>query len=64
MNAMIKPEVTTTPLQARGISKRYDARPVLDGVDFTLPEGAVLGLIGRNGAGKSTLIRALMGLIE
>ncbi|EQD61613.1 ABC transporter, ATP-binding protein, partial [mine drainage metagenome] len=33
-------------------------------VDFDLPEGAVLGLIGRNGAGKSTLIRALMGLIE
>ncbi len=54
----------TAPLQARGISKRYDGRPVLDGVDFTLPEGAVLGLIGRNGAGKTTLIRALMGLIE
>ena len=54
----------TAPLQARGISKRYDGRPVLDAVDFTLPEGAVLGLIGRNGAGKSTLIRALMGLIE
>lgn len=64
MNAMLKPQPTNAPLQARGISKRYDARPVLDAVDFTLPEGAVLGLIGRNGAGKTTLIRALMGLIE
>ena len=64
MNAMLKSQPTNAPLQARGISKRYDARPVLDAVDFTLPEGAVLGLIGRNGAGKTTLIRALMGLIE
>ncbi len=64
MNAMLKPQIDNAPLQARGISKRYDGRPVLDAVDFTLPEGAVLGLIGRNGAGKSTLIRALMGLIE
>ncbi|MHB1897810.1 MAG: ABC transporter ATP-binding protein [Metallibacterium sp.] len=61
---MLKPQPTNAPLRARGISKRYDARPVLAGVDFTLPEGAVLGLIGRNGAGKTTLIRALMGLIE
>ncbi|WP_297925034.1 ABC transporter ATP-binding protein [Metallibacterium sp.] len=64
MNAMLKPQTDNAPLQARGISKHYDGRPVLDAVDFTLPEGAVLGLIGRNGAGKSTLIRALMGLIE
>ena len=64
MNAMLKPRIDNATLQARGISKRYDGRPVLDAVDFTLPEGAVLGLIGRNGAGKSTLIRALMGLIE
>ena len=64
MNAMLKSQPTNAPLQARGISKRYDARPVLDAVDFTLPEGAVLGLIGRNGACKTTLIRALMGLIE
>ena len=64
MNAMLKPQIDNAPLQARGISKRYDGRPVLNAVDFTLPEGAVLGLIGRNGAGKSTLIRALMGLIE
>ncbi|WP_297901871.1 ABC transporter ATP-binding protein [Metallibacterium sp.] len=64
MNAMLKPHIDNAPLQAHGISKRYDGRPVLDAVDLTLPEGAVLGLIGRNGAGKSTLIRALMGLIE
>lgn len=35
---------------------------VLRGVDLAIPEGAVVGLVGRNGAGKSTLIRTLLGL--
>ncbi|MFG6487349.1 ABC transporter ATP-binding protein [Roseateles sp. BYS78W] len=39
------------------------ARPrLLDRVDFAIPEGAVVGLVGRNGAGKSTLMRCLLGL--
>jgi ABC-2 type transport system ATP-binding protein len=36
--------------------------PVLRDIHFSLPEGAVLGLVGRNGAGKSSLIRCLLGL--
>jgi ABC-2 type transport system ATP-binding protein len=35
---------------------------VLERVSFTLPEGAVMGLVGRNGAGKSSLLRCLVGL--
>jgi ABC-2 type transport system ATP-binding protein len=39
------------------------SRPlVLDRIDFAIPEGAVVGLVGRNGAGKSTLMRCLLGL--
>ncbi|MCK7594914.1 ABC transporter ATP-binding protein [Pseudomarimonas salicorniae] len=54
----------SAPLSASRLSKRYGAKQVLDGIDFQLGEGQVLGLIGRNGAGKSTLIRCLLGLIE
>ncbi|MEM7246770.1 MAG: ABC transporter ATP-binding protein [Acidobacteriota bacterium] len=39
-----------------------DAPPVLDGLDFSLPAGGLLGLVGPPGAGKSTLLSILAGL--
>jgi ABC-2 type transport system ATP-binding protein len=39
-----------------------ERRTVLGDISFTLPEGAVMGLVGRNGAGKSSLLRCLVGL--
>lgn len=53
-----------SPLQARGLSKRYGDKAVLADVSLRLQPGSVLGLIGRNGAGKSTLLRCLLGLIQ
>jgi ABC-type protease/lipase transport system fused ATPase/permease subunit len=35
---------------------------VLDGLDFTIPRGAVTGLLGPSGCGKTTLIRAIVGV--
>jgi ABC-2 type transport system ATP-binding protein len=59
----------TPALEARQLSlgvvgERWSAaRPrLLDGIGFAIPEGAVVGLVGRNGAGKSTLMRCLLGL--
>jgi zinc transport system ATP-binding protein len=37
-------------------------RPVLRGIDLTVPHGEFLALLGANGSGKSTLVRALVGL--
>ena len=44
----------------------YPAReePALVGIDFTIPHGARLALIGKTGSGKSTMVDLLMGLIE
>ncbi len=57
-------EGRTPILEARGIVKRYGQVTALDGVDFQLLPGEILGVIGDNGAGKSTLIKALSGAIS
>ncbi|HVD99096.1 MAG TPA: ABC transporter ATP-binding protein [Cytophagaceae bacterium] len=50
-------------LEVHDLTVSYNRKPVLWGVDFTLPKGVLVGIIGPNGAGKSTLIKTIMGLI-
>ena len=50
-------------LTVKGLCKRYPAFS-LENVNFSVPEGAVMGFIGRNGAGKSTTLKALLGLVH
>src|SRR5665213_1098738 len=49
-------------IQARGLRKAYGKTIALDGVDLTVEEGRILGLVGPNGAGKSTALNAILGL--
>lgn len=50
-------------IEARGLTKRYAGnRRAVDGVDFRVGAGRIVGLIGRNGAGKTTVIKSLLGL--
>lgn len=51
------------PIEVHDLTVAYRRKPVLWNVDFTLPEGNLIGLVGPNGAGKSTLIKAIMGLL-
>jgi len=51
-------------LEVHDLMVSYDKKPVLWGVDFTIPKGSLCGIIGPNGAGKSTLIKAIMNLVE
>ena len=48
-------------LEVRGVTKSFGALSVLRGIDLTLHQGEVLGLVGDNGAGKSTLVKILSG---
>ncbi len=50
-------------IETRGLLKLYGTQTVLDGVDLSLPPGAI-GLLGPNGAGKSTFIKCLLQLEE
>ena len=51
-------------LALQGLTVSFGAQRVLDGLDWSLPSGRVVGLLGRNGAGKTTLIETLLGLRE
>ncbi|MFN6947310.1 MAG: metal ABC transporter ATP-binding protein [Cytophagaceae bacterium] len=50
-------------LEVHDLTVSYHKKPVLWGIDLTLPQGALAGIIGPNGAGKSTLLKAIMQLI-
>lgn len=54
------PEVV---LRATGLTKRYGARTVVDGLDLEVRRGEVFGFLGPNGAGKTTAMAMILGLI-
>jgi ABC-2 type transport system ATP-binding protein len=49
-------------IEARGLRKVFGTTIALDGVDFRVEEGRILGIIGPNGAGKTTALNAILGL--
>jgi ABC-2 type transport system ATP-binding protein len=51
-------------IEASGLVKTFGATRAVDGVDLTVPRGAVYGVLGPNGAGKTTTIRMLATLLR
>jgi sulfate-transporting ATPase len=55
------PRLGDVVVEARGLRKAYGDQLLIDGLDFTLPRGGIVGVVGANGAGKTTLFRMITG---
>ncbi|OIQ28698.1 MAG: manganese ABC transporter ATP-binding protein [Crocinitomix sp. MedPE-SWsnd] len=51
-------------VEVHNLTVSYDGGPVLWDIDFELPQGQIIGIIGPNGSGKTTLLKSIMGLVE
>ncbi len=54
----------SSELSAKGLTKIYRKRAVVDNVDLTLRQGEIVGLLGPNGAGKTTSFYMIVGLVR
>ena len=50
-------------LEVKHLTKTFDGKKILDDVNLVIPEGRIIGLLGKNGAGKSTLIKSINDLL-
>ena len=55
------PRLGDKVIEVQNLSKSYGDRTLIDDLSFSIPKGAIVGIIGANGAGKSTLFRMLAG---
>jgi len=53
-----------TVIEIHGVSYRYEKEKVLENINLTVPQGALLAILGPNGSGKSTLLKLILGLLK
>src|SRR6185436_16477907 len=58
------PVAAGSVLSARGLTKSYRRRRVVDQVDVDVKQGEIVGLLGPNGAGKTTTFYMIVGLVR
>ena len=56
------PRLGDLVVEAKGLAKGFGDRLLIDGLDFQLPPGGIVGVIGANGAGKTTLFKMIAGI--
>ena len=65
METVVQGEIINKPIiSVKGVKKAFGEVQALNGIDFELQPGKVLGLLGPNGAGKTTLIRIMTTLLK
>ncbi len=55
------PRLGDIVIETEGLKKSYDDKILIEGLDMSIPPGAIIGIIGPNGAGKTTLFRMITG---
>ena len=55
------PKLGNTVIKAKALAKAYDDKLLFENLEFELPAGGIVGIIGANGAGKTTLFRLITG---
>lgn len=56
------PRLGSTVIEAKHVKKAYGEKLLFDDLNFSLPAGGIVGVIGANGAGKTTLFRMITGV--
>jgi ABC-2 type transport system ATP-binding protein len=56
--------LNNTIISTSNLSKSYDGKPALKGLDLDVPRGSIYGFLGRNGAGKTTTLKLLLGMLR
>ncbi len=51
-------------LRITDLAKRYGSVAAVDGLDLSVPPGALIGFLGPNGSGKTTTMRAILGMVR
>lgn len=51
-------------LELKNVTKKYGSKKALDDVSLTVPQGAIVGLLGPNGSGKTTMLKLATGLLQ
>jgi ATP-binding cassette ChvD family protein len=55
------PRLGDKVIEVKDVAKKYGGRTLYEGLSFTVPKGAIVGIVGANGRGKTTLFRMLLG---
>ena len=58
------PRLGELVIEARGLTKAYGDKLLFENLDFSLPQGGIVGIIGPNGAGKTTVLHSIFGLTD